>query len=140
VALDQQGWAASSAPPASSASSSCPLRSVGAAALVEGSVLVFDQLDAQPLGRDGDLNLLGELLQFLSRLDLLLRAFPSAFAIASLLVRRSRRSRARHRGAQQAAGSLGIVEVAGHGLLDLSLEPISQSTMNSDIMAVTKSA
>ena len=31
--------------------------------LVEGSVLALDQLDAQPLGGDGDLNLLGELLQ-----------------------------------------------------------------------------
>ena len=38
------------------------------AALVECAVLVFDQLDSQPLGRNRDLNLLGELLQFLPAL------------------------------------------------------------------------
>ncbi len=37
-----------------------------AAALVEGSVLAFDQLDAQSLGSDGDLDLLDQFFQFLA--------------------------------------------------------------------------
>ena len=73
---------------ASSASSSWPLGAqLRAAALVEGSVLAFDQLNAQPLGGDGDLDLLGELLQILARLDLLFELF---FQLLQLLQIRCR--------------------------------------------------
>ncbi len=42
------------------------LAELRAAALVEGSVLVFEQFDAQTLRGDGDLNLLDELFQILA--------------------------------------------------------------------------
>ena len=56
-----------------------------AAALIESAVLVLKQLDPQTLRSDGDLDLLGELFQFLARLDLLFELF---FQLLHIVVHR----------------------------------------------------
>ena len=76
-------WAASSTPRPAAPAAPGRLRSAWRCRSIEGSVLALDQLNAQSLGRDGDLNLLGELLQFLSCLDLRFELF---FQLLQLVV------------------------------------------------------
>ena len=82
--------------------------------------MVFDELDAEALGSDGDFDLLDEFFEVLALLDLLLEFL---FQLLQLFLVRVGNgcgaiSSSRHGGAEQSRSSLGIVEVSGDSFLD----------------------